>query len=62
MEMHAMHGDQITHVLSIHRDEKDHTPVQMISAARLAYYMTLEQAVLTFVESVAKVLPSVPPE
>jgi hypothetical protein len=33
-----------------------------LNRAVLAYYMKLEQAVLTFVESVAKVLPSVPPE
>lgn len=62
MEMHAMQGDQITHVLSTHRNEKDDTPVQMISAARLEYFMTLERAVLTFIESIVSVLPSPPRE
>lgn len=53
------HGED--HIMTTHQDKGDATPLQLISAARLAYYVTLEQALLTFIETVAVVLPSAPP-
>lgn len=61
MDFHAIQGDDVTHVLTTHRGEADESPLQMISSARLDYYVTLERALLCFVESIVGVLPSVPP-
>lgn len=49
------------YITTTHQDKGDATPLQLISAARLAYYITLEQTPLTFIETVAVVLPSAPP-
>jgi hypothetical protein len=42
MEIHAIQGDKITHVLTTHRTEKDDGPVHLVSAAKVAYWQTLE--------------------
>jgi hypothetical protein len=63
MELHAIQGKKVTHVLTTHRGQADETPLQMISDARLEYFLTLERTLLAFIESVVSVLPpSSPPE
>ena len=44
MEFHAIQGDKVTHVLTTHRGEADETPLQLVSAARVAYWQRLEAA------------------
>lgn len=61
MDFHAIQGDNITHVMTTHREERDDTPLQMISSARLAYYVTLERALLPFIQTIVSVLPAAPP-
>lgn len=58
MDIHVIEGERCDHVLSTHCNEGDNTPVELISRARLAYYMALEQVVLNFIESAATVLPA----
>jgi len=60
MEIHAIQGDTVTHVMTTHRVEGDVTPLQMISGAKLAYYVAIEQALMTFVESLGNLLPAPP--
>ena len=42
MEIHAIQGDECTHVVTVHRDEKDDSPVHMISLTRLERYWAIE--------------------
>ena len=42
MEFHAHQGDRTTHVLTTHRTEPDDGPVHLVSAAKVAYWQTLE--------------------
>lgn len=42
MEIHALQGDECTHVLTIHRDAGDEGPVQLVSAAQVAHWMQRE--------------------
>lgn len=58
MDIHAIQGERCDHVLSTHSNEGDDTPVELISRARLAYYIALEQVMLTFIESAAAILPA----
>lgn len=47
LDLHA-HTDQgTTHVCTIHRGEKDETPLQMISAERLAQLLAAEAELQT---------------
>lgn len=58
MEIHAIQGERCDHVLSTHCNEGDDTPVELISRARLAYYIALKQVMLNFIESAAAMLPA----
>jgi hypothetical protein len=42
MEFHAIQGDRTTHVLTTHRTEADETPLQMVSAEKVAYWQRVE--------------------
>lgn len=45
MGIHAIQGDEVTHVATIHRDgDADIGPVHMISLARLERYWAIEAA------------------
>lgn len=58
MDIHAIQGERCDHVLSTHHNDGDDSPVELISRARLAYYMELEQVMLNFIESAAAMLPA----
>lgn len=42
MDIHAIQGDQCTHVLTTHRTEADETPLQMVSAKQVKEWMRKE--------------------
>jgi hypothetical protein len=42
MEFHAIQGDRTTHVLTTHRAEVDETPLQLVSAEKVAYWQRIE--------------------
>lgn len=42
MDIHAIQGDAVTHVLTTHRGDNDETPLHMISQARLERYWAIE--------------------
>jgi hypothetical protein len=42
MDFHAITPAGVQHVLTTHREQTDESPLQLISAARLAYYQRIE--------------------
>jgi hypothetical protein len=42
MDIHATRGDRSVHVMTIHRTEKDETPLQMVSADQVKAWMQKE--------------------
>lgn len=60
IDYHVITDKGEAHIMTAHSGQGDATPLQLISGARLEYYMTLERALLTFIESIATVLPSAP--
>lgn len=42
MDIHATRGDKSVHVMTIHRTEKDETPLQMVSADQVKAWMQKE--------------------
>lgn len=43
MDLHAHHATRTDHVLTTHRGEADETPLQLVSAAKVAYWQKVEQ-------------------
>lgn len=50
MDFHAHQGDRTTHVLTTHRGEADETPLQMVSAAQVAYWKRVEGEYIKLLE------------
>lgn len=53
MEYHAHQGDRTDHVMTTHRAEKDETPLHLVSAAKVAYWQTLERDYADLLEKLA---------
>lgn len=43
MDFHAIQGDRTTHVMTTHRTEADETPLQLVSAAKVAHWQRVEK-------------------
>jgi hypothetical protein len=42
LDIHIIQGERSDHVMTIHRTEKDETPLQMVSAAQIKEWMRME--------------------
>lgn len=42
IDIHIIKGDQCDHLMTLHRGDKDDGPLQMVSAAKVAYWMQRE--------------------
>lgn len=42
LDIHIIQGERSDHLMTIHRAEKDETPLQMVSAAQIKEWMRME--------------------
>ena len=57
MEFHALRAGGDAHVMTTHRCENDETPLHLVSAAKVAYWQTLEADYGVLLEKLAGAAP-----
>ncbi|MEW6760747.1 MAG: hypothetical protein AB1437_07970 [Pseudomonadota bacterium] len=56
MDYHATSSKGILHICTVHRHDLDESPVQIISAQKLAYFERIEAAYLSLCDELEELL------